>query len=62
MCAQPGAFDHGRVGVLLLVTTCVFCNTHFWTPNQEVVRMIERIHRCPQMLQALKDDSASPAK
>jgi hypothetical protein len=49
------AFKHGRVGDSIFLTVCMFCETHFWTPRADVLLIVERIHTCPKMLQALSE-------
>jgi hypothetical protein len=46
------AFKHGRVHGLIYVTVCMFCETAYWTPRPDVLLIVERIHKCPKMLQA----------
>ncbi len=49
---QPHAFDHARIDNRIISIACIYCNAQFWTPRRYVLRVVERVHRCPKMLRA----------
>jgi hypothetical protein len=46
VCEHSHAFERTVINKRILVTRCVYCNTRYGTPREDVLLLVECIHRC----------------